>query len=173
MCDCGNTQSFEECCGPYLKGLTWPDTAEKLMRSRYTAFARGDIRYIGKTLIGKAAKDFNEKETLDWSKTSQWLGLEILKTEKGQLSDETGTVEFVAKYKQQGQVLEHHEVSKFKKDSHGHWMFMDGDSHVHEEGQGHHHHSPVQQLIREEPKIGRNDPCHCGSGKKFKKCHGS
>jgi preprotein translocase subunit SecA len=30
---------------------------------------------------------------------------------------------------------------------------------------------PVQQVIRGE-KIGRNDPCHCGSGKKYKKCHG-
>ncbi|WP_373975303.1 UPF0149 family protein [Chitinibacter sp. SCUT-21] len=31
----------------------------------------------------------------------------------------------------------------------------------------------VEQIVREEPKVGRNDPCHCGSGKKFKKCHGA
>jgi len=31
----------------------------------------------------------------------------------------------------------------------------------------------VETVRREEPKIGRNDPCHCGSGKKYKKCHGA
>lgn len=29
------------------------------------------------------------------------------------------------------------------------------------------------QMVRTEPKVGRNDPCHCGSGKKYKRCHGS
>jgi preprotein translocase subunit SecA len=33
--------------------------------------------------------------------------------------------------------------------------------------------APVTTVRREEPKIGRNDPCWCGSGKKFKKCHGA
>ncbi len=38
---------------------------------------------------------------------------------------------------------------------------------------GHHHHHHAQETVRrDQPKIGRNDPCHCGSGKKFKKCHG-
>lgn len=36
----------------------------------------------------------------------------------------------------------------------------------------HHHHQPAAPVKREGPKLGRNDPCHCGSGKKFKKCHG-
>ena len=31
----------------------------------------------------------------------------------------------------------------------------------------------VQTVRREGPKVGRNDPCPCGSGKKYKKCHGS
>jgi preprotein translocase subunit SecA len=31
----------------------------------------------------------------------------------------------------------------------------------------------VRQVKRDEPKIGRNDPCYCGSGKKYKKCHGA
>ena len=35
-----------------------------------------------------------------------------------------------------------------------------------------HHHGPEQPYRRETPKLGRNDPCFCGSGKKFKKCHG-
>ncbi|MET0659887.1 MAG: SEC-C metal-binding domain-containing protein [Steroidobacteraceae bacterium] len=35
-----------------------------------------------------------------------------------------------------------------------------------------HQHGPEQPYRREAPKLGRNDPCFCGSGKKFKKCHG-
>ncbi|HAL44694.1 MAG TPA: hypothetical protein DCP47_02045 [Phycisphaerales bacterium] len=31
----------------------------------------------------------------------------------------------------------------------------------------------VKQIVLEKPKVGRNDPCPCGSGKKFKKCHGA
>jgi hypothetical protein len=31
----------------------------------------------------------------------------------------------------------------------------------------------VKTVKREEPKVGRNDPCPCGSGKKYKKCHGA
>jgi preprotein translocase subunit SecA len=33
--------------------------------------------------------------------------------------------------------------------------------------------APIKTMRREEPKVGRNDPCPCGSGKKYKKCHGS
>jgi preprotein translocase subunit SecA len=33
--------------------------------------------------------------------------------------------------------------------------------------------APVKQVRRDEPKVGRNDPCPCGSGKKYKKCHGA
>lgn len=173
MCNCGSTEKFENCCEPFITGKAWPKTAEELMRSRYTAFAKSEVQYIQKTVTGPAAKEFNLRETENWSKRSTWLGLQILKTEKGQESDSTGTVEFVAKYKNENRIHEHHEVAQFKKDSQGHWKFHDGESHIHEDGKGHHHHAPVKQVIREEPKIGRNDPCHCGSGKKFKKCHGS
>jgi hypothetical protein len=33
--------------------------------------------------------------------------------------------------------------------------------------------APVKTVRRDEPKVGRNDPCPCGSGKKYKKCHGA
>lgn len=35
-----------------------------------------------------------------------------------------------------------------------------------------HHHEPKQPIVLDGPKIGRNDPCSCGSQKKFKKCCG-
>lgn len=165
-CPCGSGKTFEACCGPFLSGAQNAPTPEALMRSRYTAFTKGDIAYLKKTLSKKSRADFNEADAREWSRC-EWRGLEILKAEGD-------TVEFQAKYKTQGKVLEHHEVSKFAKED-GHWVFVDGDSHVHEEGQGHNHqhHAPVQQVVREAPKTGRNDPCPCGSGQKYKKCHGA
>jgi len=37
---------------------------------------------------------------------------------------------------------------------------------------GHHHHEALKPITRDAPKVGRNDPCTCGSQKKFKKCCG-
>ena len=37
----------------------------------------------------------------------------------------------------------------------------------------HAHGAPLETYRRDTPKLGRNDPCPCGSGKKFKKCHGA
>jgi hypothetical protein len=36
-----------------------------------------------------------------------------------------------------------------------------------------HHHHAAEPYRREAPKLGRNDPCWCGSGRKLKKCHGA
>jgi uncharacterized protein YecA (UPF0149 family) len=46
---------------------------------------------------------------------------------------------------------------------HGPWC-------AHGHDHGHHHHAPRAPLVRAVPKVGRNDPCPCGSGKKHKKC---
>jgi SEC-C motif-containing protein len=137
------------------------------MRSRYTAYVKSAVPYLRESLAPEARGDFNEAEVREWAKQSEWLGLQILAA-KG------NTVEFVAKYKAEGRVLEHHEVSTFRK-ANDRWYFVDGESHVHEEGKGHEHHAaaPKAPVVRESPKVGRNDPCSCGSGKKFKKCCGA
>jgi SEC-C motif-containing protein len=168
-CPCGSNLEFSECCKPFLSGEALPATAEKLMRSRYTAFTQVHVDYIKKTLAPESRADFDYKETEDWAKKAIWKGLKILSTKNGGPGDKTGVVEFVATFEQDGQTLEHHEVSKFRKDSNGQWLFIDGESHTHKEGEGHHHPKP-QTIVRSAPKIGRNDPCHCGSGKKYKKC---
>lgn len=145
------------------------------MRSRYTAYTKGDIGYIKKTSAPEALKDFDLKAAKDWADSAEWVSLKILRTENGGPNDKKGVVEFMATYRQEGAGLEHHEVSRFRKNDKGQWLFVDGDSHTHEEGQGHDHHHGVrpQTVVREEPKVGRNDPCPCGSGKKFKKCCGA
>lgn len=176
QCPCGSSSEFEECCQPYLTGKARPPTAEALMRSRYTAHTTGQIAYIRETLAPESLKDFDEKTVREWASKSDWMGLKILSVKDGQAGDAKGIVEFVATYKAKGKVTEHHEVSHFRYEkSKERWVFVDGESHVHEDGKGHqhHHHEPIVQVVRDAPKIGRNDPCHCGSGKKFKKCHGA
>ena len=171
MCHCGNELPFENCCQPLIKGIKKAKTAEQLMRSRYSAFVVKDISFLKKTLSNESKKDFDEKSTKEWAEQANWLGLKILSLKKGQETDKTGVVEFVAKYKISDEVLEHHEVSKFEKNHEGEWCFVDGDGHTHKEGESHQH-KVIETYVRPEEKVGRNDPCTCGSGKKFKKCCG-
>ena len=103
--------------------------------------------------------EFDEKTTRDWSSSAQWQGLDIVSTEKGGKNDEDGTVDFVAHYSANGKQCEHCEHSFFKKID-GEWRFIDGTI------------KSEAPYRREVPKVGRNDPCPCGSGKKYKKCCG-
>jgi SEC-C motif-containing protein len=172
-CPCGTNKPFSECCEPFLKGQALPETAEKLMRSRYTAFAVVDVDYIKKTLAPEARKDFDAKATRESAQQAKWKELKILSTEKGSAEDTEGVVEFTAVYEHSGETIEHHETAQFRKEKNGQWLFVDGDAHTHKEGEGHHHHERLEPIVRTEPKIGRNDPCSCGSKKKYKKCCGA
>ncbi len=156
------------------------------MRSRYTAYTQNQTDYVKSTLAPESQRDFDMEATKEWAATAQWKGLEILSVKQGGPNDKRGVVEFMATYEQKGETLRHHEVSKFRKTQDGRWLFVDGKSHTHRAGdhehdhehdhdhdhdRGHaHNHAPA---MRSEPKVGRNDPCTCGSGKKYKKCCGA
>lgn len=156
-CPCGSSVDYNECCEPYIKGEKAPETAEKLLRSRYSAYTKGEIDYIAETIHPEQLQYHDHKATQKWSEESKWHGLEVLNIEKGQEGDEEGLVEFKAKYTQKIETHTHHEMAIFKKEE-DKWFFYDGE--------------PVapEQFVREQPKVGRNEPCPCGSGKKFKKC---
>lgn len=159
-CPCGSSKSSASCCDVYLsQGKTAP-TAEALMRSRYTAFVKGDIDYLMETHDPSTRGDVSRDGIEAWSKESEWRGLEIRSVEEGGEGDITGRVEFVAKYRHGGESVDHHEVAKFRKVG-GRWLFLDGKL------------VGGQPTKREADKVGRNDPCSCGSGKKFKKCCGT
>ena len=155
-CPCGSGINFESCCQPHILGLEQPLTAEKLLRSRYTAFVAGETDYIMSTHHPEKIKEFDKQGIIDWAKNSVWNGLEVISTEQGSETDDEGIVEFKANYIQAGATYNHHEKSLFKK-ADGKWYFYDVQK---------------NQPIRIENKIGRNDPCSCGSGKKLKKCCG-
>lgn len=129
------------------------------MRARYTAFATGNVKFIVDSHDPDTAGDIDHEGTERWSKESEWVGLEIHATEAGGETDHFGQVEFTANYKFQGTPIAHRERATFRKQGDT-WLFVDG-----EQIAG----PPVR---REGPKLGRNDPCSCGSGKKFKKCCG-
>lgn len=156
-CPCTSGRTFDQCCGLYLAGTATPPTAEALMRSRYSAFATCNMDYLRNTLLPGTEGDFDRSSAEEWARSSEWTGLEIRSTENGQPGDSEGHVEFVARYRQKGQDLLHHETGRFRFQD-GRWFYVDG-------ARGH-------RPVRVE-KIGRNDPCPCGSGKKYKKCCGA
>ncbi len=158
-CVCGSGASVESCCGPYVEGKALPPTAEALMRSRYAAYVLGAVDYILETTAVEAREGVDRANTELWSKSAEWLGLEIVRTEGGGPSDEQGTVEFIARFKVKGFPQRHHEIGEFVRRD-GRWFFADGEE------------VPEAPAVRSEPRIGRNDPCRCGSGKKYKKCCG-
>jgi SEC-C motif domain protein len=160
LCSCDTHKSFSECCEPVLKGLKTPEFAADLMRARYTAFVRHDIDFIMNSISPARKKEFDRKGIEDWSNNTDWLGLEIIASEKGGPVDDKGQVEFIAKFREKEAEQKHHELASFIKVN-GAWYFDDGRP-------------PSNKPVKlDGPKIGRNDPCSCGSGKKFKKCHGA
>ena len=161
-CPCSSGKDYDACCGPIIEGKP-AATAEALMRSRYTAYARGAVDHIMSTYAPKAASGVDRESTEKWSRESVWLGLEVLATEKGGEADDEGTVEFVARYRQgvEGPEQVHHERARFVRGAKDRrWLYADGKT-------------VTPPLVRTEAKTGRNEPCPCGSGKKFKKCHGA
>ena len=155
-CPCGSGRAYSACCEQYIRGKSNAPTAEALMRSRYSAYVEHEIDYIINTCVHRGKEDIDYKSTSDWSKQSKWLGLKIISTDKGGVTDTEGTVEFEATYERDGLKDVHHETGKFKKEK-NEWLYAEGRI------------SPTT-ITRTAPKTGRNDPCPCGSGKKYKHC---
>lgn len=125
LCPCGRGKPLAACCGPLLAGTQAPATAEDLMRSRYTAFATGNVDYIFKTHDPDTVAQIDKGATARWAKESKWLALEVLKTEGGGEGESAGFVDFVARYSTGPLTTEHRERAVFKKRD-GRWMFVDG-----------------------------------------------
>ena len=159
LCPCKSGKAFGECCGPILSGAAKAETAEALMRARYSAYATGSVAFLKTSATTEGLKEFDEESSKAWSRAATWHGLEVIRTEGGQKGDATGAVEFRALYTANGEFCNHHELARFVKEADG-WKFSDGDF------------VAEKPVVREEPKVGRNDPCPCGSGKKYKKCCG-
>ncbi len=157
-CPCGSDQDLDHCCGAIIAGAAAP-TAEALMRARYTAFALGHIDFLGDTLAPEARADFDPIEASSTAGDAVWQGLEVRAVTDGGRDDETGSVEFVARFRLRGDRRAHHELAHFRREQ-GRRVCAGGDM----DPKG-----PPRQVV----KVGRNEPCPCGSGKKYKKCCGA
>ena len=151
-CPCGSGKTYGDCCGPVLAGTKRAMTAEALMRSRYTAYTKKDGSYLLRTWHQETRPEVSQ---LGLDDPVTWTGLEIIATESGKEGDSRGVVEFIARFVQNGRTRQLHERSRFVCQD-GAWFYVDGDS--------------PGPLSDTPAKIGRNEPCPCGSGKKFKKC---
>lgn len=132
-------------------------TAEELMRARYHAYETCDMEFIKESHDPDNTDGIDWAECEKWARESQWLGLEILSTTKGGEDDKDGIVEFKATYIENGKTIVHHERSYFVKKN-GVWFYQKW--------------LPITSTRINENRVGRNDPCPCGSGKKYKKCCG-
>lgn len=129
------------------------------MRARYSAYATGQVDYLASSLHPEQRRDLDLNATRRWSQQAQWLGLKIVAKEGGGPEDEEGLVEFVATYKERGLIKPYRERARFRRQE-GNWYYVDGEF------------VRLPPAEHDSTKVGRNAPCPCGSGKKFKKCCG-
>jgi SEC-C motif-containing protein len=122
------------------------------MRSRYSAFVLGLGEYLVNTLT-RPPRLAEASELGKWGRSVGWVGLTVHSSERGGVSDVDGTVHFTARYVEKSALVSLSEKSAFTRVD-GQWRYVEGEATTTSE------------------KLGRNDPCPCGRGKKVKQCHG-
>lgn len=149
-CYCGSGKAYAECCAPLIEGMERAPDAETLMRSRYSAYVTGAGEYLVATTVPEKRVAEDAALIREHAAQTAWLRLDVLAS--GQ-TGEKATVEFKAYYKEgDGMLRVHHEKSFFDAIA-GEWFYQEGTLY--------------------EASVGRNDPCPCGSGRKYKKCCGA
>ena len=182
QCPCKSGRRYDRCCEPYLNGQKAAPTAEALMRSRYTAFCAGNADYLMATHHPAHRSPRDRQSLAQTIRTTQWLNLRILATQKGQRKDKQGTVEFVAAYCEgrtaAGLTLADSELAASEladseladsrlAASNRVRQLHERSQFVKENGQWFYTEGEVRSPFI--PK--RDQPCWCGSGQKFKQCH--
>ena len=117
-CPCGSDQLYQDCCEPYHLSLSAPN-AEKLMRSRYSAYVLGLEDYLLSTWHPNTRPQYLNLA----NDRTKWLRLEIRRFEP---NDDQAIVEFIATYKVNGKAEKLHELSQFRKIA-GRWFYIDGE----------------------------------------------
>lgn len=164
LCPCGSGLPLADCCGPYLDGNAWPASAEALMRSRYAAYALGRYDWLVESTHPDFREEISAEKLAEQGKDVHWLRLEMGHCENDAPVGENGEcydiVEFRAFYELDGIPRQLGEKSFFQRKD-DKIYYVDGVA------------LRPTAYRRPGPKVGRNDPCPCGSGKKYKKCCGA
>lgn len=143
-CYCKSGLNFLDCCEPLLRVECLATSALMLMRSRYSAYCLGDVKYLQATTHDHTWSDEELKYIQDWADNSHWQHLEIVHH-----SEER--VEFKAYYIFENVQHIHHEKSTFVKINEG-YKYLDGE------------------IYPDKVSFGNNEKCICGSGLKYKRC---
>ncbi|MCP3429605.1 YchJ family protein [Opacimonas viscosa] len=147
MCPCGSQQTYASCCYPFIKGKLPASSPEKLMRSRFTAYATGNFAYVLHTYAQAQQSELSLIDLAQDADLTEWLALDVLNAHAQQVT-------FKAYYRFNKQLYMMHEISDFVLEQEE-WRYTSG----------------VIQSDSGICKIERNAPCFCGSGKKYKNCH--
>jgi SEC-C motif-containing protein len=119
-CPCGSDASYDACCLTVHRDPAAATTAEQLMRARYSAF----VKHRGSFLL-QSWHPATRPAELDLDERVEWVGLDVVSTERGGPTDRRGVVEFRARHTHDGRPGELHEVSRFKR--HGDvWVYVRG-----------------------------------------------
>ncbi len=164
QCPCGSGHSLDQCCRPYMDGAAWPGDAETLMRSRYSAYVLGRYQWLVDSTHPDYREGISVEKLTEQAKDVQWLRLDVDRAENDVPAGKNGelfdVVEFHAYYEMEGIPRQLGERSFFAR--HDEKIFyVDGVA------------LRPEAYRRQNPKVGRNDACPCGSGKKYKKCCGA
>lgn len=123
MCNCGSNKHYSVCCEPLLKGITRAQSAETLMRSRYTAFSIHNMDYLLSTTDPQTRNLFDLKTNSAWAQSVKFIKLNILNSSEER---NNGFVEFEAHYQSKdGKIHIHRERSKFRRIE-GVWYYKEG-----------------------------------------------
>ena len=152
-CPCGSGVIFGECCEPILENRKPAATAEQLMRARFVAHVQHDFRFLHNTYRPTAGRPYEPEAG---EPPVQWTKLVVHSHEAGSLPDKA-YVDFSAYGVEAGVEKVLHEKAEFLRID-GVWLYN------REARLGP---APYKAAA---PKPGRNDPCPCGSGKKYKQC---
>ncbi|NUR60663.1 MAG: YchJ family protein [Catenulispora sp.] len=118
LCPCGTGETYADCCGALHAGRATANTAEQLMRSRYSAFAMNDAAYLLTSWHSST-----RPARLDLDPGLRWTSLEIVDTTGGTAFNTDGTVEFIAHYREAGHPGLLRENSFFVRED-GNWVYV-------------------------------------------------
>ena len=163
-CPCGSGLGINVCCGPRMDGRTPPRTPVELLRTRFCAYCLQMYDYLVATQLPSGDEDALTAEHLAERLAERlndvlWISLDIL----GEGHDEDRDCPYVDFRAYYDMPDGRHVLSErsFFREVDGTWFYVDGEP------------LKIEGVRREGPKVGRNDPCPCGSGKKYKKCCGA
>ncbi len=153
-CRCHSGKSYQDCCYPIHQDVKLATRPEQLMRARYCAHELELVDFVVET-YHPSCNAQEERDAIAESIAGNWCLLEVVSSEVGATPDE-GFVTFNAYFIEDKRRYSMTERSRFVREN-GQWYYLDGE---------------MYDFPLAVKKPGRNDPCLCGSGKKYKKCCG-